>query len=254
MILEVVLRSCLVCGLLMLAKSPAGAAAQAGTWRITSGAWAPWVKAPSGALSNVSLQGSTLEFAAGRIIGPAPLGCAQAVYEFVVTPAEGLFQGGLPEPANSSARAVGVTYLPVMTLSVGCDTGVFDYHFVSADQLLTALDNVVWTMTAEVQRKRRFLSTELAAQIDSYFKQPLPADEPPPINGDPFTNSQEYPERFTIAGGETAADTARVRVIFRVGQRNRPMDVMLRRVADHWLVDDLRYEDGMTFRELLSTG
>jgi hypothetical protein len=203
-------------------------------------------------------------------------------YEFVVTPAEGLFQGGLPEPANSSARAVGVTYLPVMTLSVGCDTGVFDYHFVSADRLLIALDNVVWTMTAEVlpsgpdavvlalltehmthdmgftvetaQRKRRFLSTELAAQIDSYFKQPLPADEPPPINGDPFTNSQEYPERFTIAGGETAADTARVRVIFRVGQRNRPMDVMLRRVADHWLVDDLRYEDGMTFRELLSTG
>ena len=264
----------------MLALATDGAAQQhAGTWRITAGAWAPWAAAARGSLSNATLRDRTLEFTPGQVIGPAPLGCARAEYDYVVTPAEGLFQGGLPEPAAAAARAVGVTRLPAMTLSVRCESGVFDYHFAAPDRLLVALDNVVWTlnrvqqpdgpgavvqvllsehMTGDmgftavtVARKSRFLSAELSNMIGSYFRQPRLADEVPPINGDPFTNSQEYPNRFTIARVETNGSGATVRVIFRDGVRERPVVWLLRRVGSQWLLDDLRYDDGKTFRALL---
>jgi hypothetical protein len=266
--------------LILVSCLAADATAQTGRWRIASGVQAPWVAAAGQTLTNAALRGQILEFATGRVTGPAPLGCSSAVYQFVVTPAEGLFQGSLPKPAEAAARALGVTSLPVMTLSVNCSTGVFDYHFVAANRLLFALDNVIWTLTAAVQPprgptavvqefliehmthdmvftaatlrpKQRFFSQDLTARIAAYFARPLPTDEPPPINGDPFTNTQEYPDRFTIGGSETADDTARVRVLFRIGPRNRPVDMLLRRVANQWRIDDLRYEDGATFRALL---
>ena len=76
-------------------------------------------------------------------------------------------------------------------------------------------------------------------------------DEVPPINGDPFTYSQEYPSRFTL--GRPGADAAQavVPVSFSDGSRTRRVDYVLRRDGGGWRVDDLRYDDGGTLRGLL---
>jgi hypothetical protein len=260
---------------------PVGAEGQqpGGVWRIARGMAAPWVT-PSTVEVDKGRIGERVEFAAGRVIGPQPLACNQAAYDFGVTPAEGLFQGNLPAPAARSARASGVARLPVMTLHVACGGGAFDYHYTAADVLLTALDNVVWRLetvtppdgphavvqelllehmtgdmgfTPELVRpKRRLLSPELNALVNAYFARTMPENEPPPINGDPFTNSQEYPTGFRFGDVVSEDSSARVTVAFVHVGRTRPVTVLLRRVTGAWLIDDLIYEDGMTFRALLT--
>jgi hypothetical protein len=267
---------------LLLLPLHAAARQDVGRWRIESGVWGPWVESPRQTLNNPALRGRELEFQVGRVMGSDPLRCAKAEYEFVRTVLEGLFQGSLSRPYGAEARSAGIPRLPLMTLSVRCDSGVFDYHFVARDKLLVALDDVVWTLTRlrapegpdavvlamlfvhmtgdmaftpqTVALKRNFLTADLANLIAAYFKQPRPADEVPPINGDPFTNSQEYPDRFTIGRVEAGGSTATVPVVFRdVTPRERPVKVMMREIGGRWLIDDLRYEDGKTLRELLQS-
>jgi hypothetical protein len=225
-----------------------------------------------------SLSG-TVEFLRDRVAGPPPIGCSGARYELVVTPAEGLFQGSLPAPAEQSASAMGITHLPVMTLRVTCDSGAFDYHLIAPGTLLLGLDGVARRLenrsTAEtpeavVQRlltehmthdmgftpalvapKRAFFTTGLNAAIDAYFALPLPEDEVPPIDGDPITSTQEYPSRFTLNAAVVDGAATVVPVVFSDGVRTRRVDFVLARDAGRWRVDDLRYEDHTTFRELL---
>jgi hypothetical protein len=261
------------------AWQPAAAQHPAGTWRIAEARMAPWAASRHGPLPNTALRGRTIEFTEHRVAAPQPLGCARGTYEYVVTPAEGLFQGVLGETAAEAARALGIRALPVLTLQVTCDAGRFDYHFVARDTLLTALDDVVWTLVPVRQpntpaaavlwllqthltgdmgfsagtaaARRSHLSPELYRQIEAYFAQPFPEDEPPPINGDPITDSQEYPSRFTFGGIRTTASRSLVTVHFGGNGYERPVIVLLRRMQGRWLVDDLRYEDGTTFREAL---
>lgn len=249
-------------------------------WRIVDGFVAPWAQAGGAAPDAAALQGSRVEFAADRVVGSAPLACDDAAYELAVTPAEGLFQGSLPAPAEASARAVGVPRLPVLTLQVSCDGGVFDYHFVTSDTLLVALDNLIWRLAPEpgsptpagavrelllehmtgdmgftpalLAPKRRWLSADLATRIEEYFARSRPADEVPPINGDPFTDSQEFPTRFRLGDVRADGDAAEVRVIFSDAYREWPVGMRLRRIADAWLLDDSVYRDGSTFRGILS--
>lgn len=256
------------------ADTPAIDAAAFGSWRFVAARSAPWAAdGPPG----TELMGARVAFGATEIVAPAPMGCANATYEFVVMTAEGFFQGGLPAPADSIARALGMR-VPALTIQVTCDTGVFDYHHIDGDTLLLALDNVVWTLAPEadespativrrllaahmsgdmaftpeaVATKRAYLAASLADSIAAWFAVPWPTDEPPPINGDPFTDSQEYPDRFRFDGVEVAGDRATVRVAFSDGTRTRPVEFILLREGSEWVVDDLRYEDGSTFREML---
>ena len=102
-----------------------------------------------------------------------------------------------------------------------------------------------------VARKRNWLTPGLNQEIDTYFRQPFPADEPPPINGDPFTNTQEYPTTFQV--GEAVMDGVRanVPVVMTIGATRRTVRAQVVRQGSGWLVDDLIYEDGSTFRALL---
>ena len=102
-----------------------------------------------------------------------------------------------------------------------------------------------------VARKRNWLTPGLNQEIDTYFRQPFPADEPPPINGDPFTNTQEYPTTFQV--GEAVMDGVRanVPVVMTIGPTRRTVRAQVVRQGSGWLVDDLIYEDGSTFRALL---
>ena len=248
-----------------------------GDWRIVSGVAAPWVASPDGVVVSKALAGKTLTFGIGGVTGPHPLGCAGAGYQFVMLPGEGLFQGGLPTPVEASARRAGIATLPALTLQVSCEKGLFDYHLVAPGRLVTALDNVVWTLDASkgaaattpeavvarlladhfthdmgftkesAARKRGWFTSGLNRKIAAYFAAPFPEDEPPPIDGDPITNSQEYPTRFAIARAIVNGREAKVRVQFSDEGRTRPTEFLLRRGDSGWRVDDLVYDDGTRF-------
>ena len=247
------------------------------TWRVGKGVVAPWAK--PGAATGAKLAGQAIIFSADRVTAPHPLGCGKARYEYVLSPAEGLFQGGLPAPAVPSARKAGIAHLPALTMRVSCDSGTFDYHFTAPGKAVIGLDNMVWPLArtgspaaaeesaiaflqahmtqdmaftpATVARKRALLSADLAAAIAAYFRQPMPENEPPPINGDPFTNSQEYPDRFVP--GRAAGSGTRTIVPVRFGddKQGKVVEFELVKIAGQWRLDDVRYEDGATLRGLL---
>lgn len=118
-----------------------------GPWIVSEGRPAPWVP-PSLAqtIDESILLGSPVEFGTTEVSSPSALGCRDARYEKKDLPAEGLFQGHLPPPAQESASSLGISKLPVPTVRVTCATGVFDYHQVSPDKLLIAVDSVIWTL------------------------------------------------------------------------------------------------------------
>lgn len=122
-----------------------------GTWRIVSASPAPW--ADSDLASTAEAQafiGQEIVFQPDRVEAPAPLGCANATYGSVGLPPEGLFQGSLdPASAEADAASLGIEG-EAETLQVTCDTGVFDYHS-AGDDLLTALDNVIYTLERQEQ-------------------------------------------------------------------------------------------------------
>lgn len=255
-----------------------------GEWRVIRGVVAPWAGETAGRPAS-GWVGRTLEFQTNRIGGPAPFPCEDARHTPIRQPAEGLFEGGLPEPAARSAEALGVAPGDVEGVRVICSAGSFDFHLVDADSALFGLDNVVWTLVrapaalasagaaeAVVQRfleahyagemgflpdsvaaKREFLSDALAQRIATYFAQPFPEDEPPPINGDPFTDSQEYPTRFIVGRATTAADgRAEVPVRLADAYVERTIVYVLAGESGAWRIDDLRYERNARFSDDLA--
>lgn len=266
--------------ILCLAFTQANAAELDGTWRIAQSQAAPWGKPDSSA---ANLRGRRLKLQADRLQGPGVLSCAHVVTEPTSYPAEGLFQGKLPAPATQAAQALGITYFPVTGVRLRCDTGVFEFHQVDADTLLLGLDNQVLTLSraagalaaatapeGRVQRlleahfsgdmgfhpagiapKLRWLSAHLTQRIAAYFNRPQRADEVPIINGDPFTDSQEYPVRFAVGKAEITQHRAQVPVRFADGFRERVVVFLLVREKAVWQVNDLRYEHGDTLQKLL---
>ncbi len=103
-----------------------------------------------------------------------------------------------------------------------------------------------------VARKRHRLTADLYREIEAYFARPADPNEAPVINGDPFTNTQEYPSSFEVREGiQLDTNKARVPAIMTVGPEQRTVQVDLVHEALGWLVDDLVYEDGSTLRAQL---
>jgi hypothetical protein len=251
-------------------------------WRIDTGRLAPWAEPGTVNLVNPELAGQFIRFEGNRIVAPHPLGCTDAHVEFVVAPAEGLFQGGLPAPAQAAATALGIAELPLLTWRVNCSTGTFDYHLVSAQQALLGLDQVVWTLQATasdgspeavtldllrdhmthdmafteatIRHKAGYLSAGLLQAIAGYFALPDSPEEAPAINGDPFTDSQEYPASFVLGEAAVQGSRATVPVLFQDFDRQKRVEMVLQHAGSGWLIDDLRFADGMTLRDLLQSG
>lgn len=247
-------------------------------WRIGQGLAAPWAAAAR-VSPRSGLAGQHVRFSATSVAAPDPLACGKPRYEYVLSPAEGLFQGMLPSPTAQGARSLGISHLPLLTLRVTCDGGVFDYHLVSQDKALLGLDNIVWPLIrrsgkatpehvvlalfqshlthdmaftpASVTRKHAYLTEGLRAAIAAYFRRPVAQDEAPPINGDPFTNTQEYPRRFVPGRASIGGRRAVMPVQFGDDAASRVVEVLLHQSGRRWRVDDLRYEDGGTLRGLL---
>lgn len=104
---------------------------------------------------------------------------------------------------------------------------------------------------ASVARKSRWLSAEFLKQLNAELNRPPNPDEAPAIDGDPFTNSQEYPRRFVVGKAEIRGDATRIPVTFTGNGGRRTVAVKLRNTPEGWRVDDLVYEDGKTLRGLL---
>ena len=256
-----------------------------GDFRVSRGIAAPWMES---ALPPAALQswiGKPVSFSATRFSNPAFPDCGEASYEIGMRPPEGLFQGVLPAPAKDAAARLALTQDTIASVTVTCDAGLFDLHWATPDALLLGLDNVIWVLdrspgalagdaTPEhivqamlerhfagdmgfsresVAAKREFLSDSLQASIAAYFAHPHPADEPPPINGDPITDAQEYPVLFSVQAARREGDLVLVPVRYDDGYRSRQVQFVLRQAGDAWRIDDLRYEYGGTLREALST-
>lgn len=249
-------------------------------WRIERGVVAPWASPAVRVPPAGDFSGKALSFKGSKVVGPAPLACSQAEYEFVALPAEGMFQGNLPAPPDAAARKLGVGDLPVLSMQVRCDGGLFDYHLASRDTMLLGLDNSVWTLartapdaspesavlellrvhlshdmrfdSTSVAPKQPHLTRNLREAITGYFQQPLPVDEVPPIDGDPFTDSQEYPARFVLGSARIDGARALVPVRWQDDSRSWVVEMVLLQEGGSWRVDDLGYERAESLRTLLA--
>ncbi len=108
---------------------------------------------------------------------------------------------------------------------------------------------------AAVAERSKWLAPDLLATCRAYFARPKPPDEVPDIDGDPFTDSQEYPTRFRLGETEQGADRAVVPVVLSwPGGATRTVHVHLARIHDAWLVTDVAYASGPSLRTLLGEG
>jgi hypothetical protein len=256
-----------------------------GRFRVSRGIAAPWLAPPAPAPDTRAWLGAGVEFGPRHFAAPAGLGCDDVRYATDRRPAEGLFQGGLPPPAPPAAARLGLVALPVPSIDLTCSTGTFDLHWATPDALLLAIDNVVWVLdrspgarapagTPEhaVQRlleahfagdmgfdagtvaaKREQLAPTLQAAIADYFAQARPEDEVPPVNGDPFTDSQEYPVLFSVRDAVPRGAQRQVPVRFDDGYRARTVVFELAAGDAGWRLEDLRYEHGGTLLQSLAT-
>jgi hypothetical protein len=253
----------------------------AGEWRISQASTAPWWKdaAPP---PREAWVGMRVVVGPGRIDAPGALGCSNATFQSGVFPLEGLFQGNLPVPQRNAALSLAIVSDSVSSTQVNCSTGIFDYHHVTPQTMLVALDNVVWTFSRtrgalaaadtpegtvqrmleahfandmgflpeNVQRKRDWLTPELAGAINAWFALPGSRSDVPSINGDPFTDTQEAPARFSVQASRTSRKRATVPVRFAVGTNDRELAYELLKDNGGWRLDDIAYDEG-SLRELL---
>jgi hypothetical protein len=224
-----------------------------------------------------------VRFDADRVAGPAALACGHARYQQVSQPAEGLFQGHLPAPAKGAAERLGIVRFPLPAVRLACDKGSFDFHRVDRETMLTAVDNVIWTLTQAsganaqpstpsgvmqaflerhfagdmgfdrktVAAKQQWLTDTLARAVARYFARPSRPDEAPAIDGDPFTDSQEYPTRFAVSEAQLRSTVANVSVRMSDGYRDRNIVFVLHQQRGQWRIADVRYDRGPTFLALL---
>lgn len=256
-----------------------------GTWRVTRGVVAPWVTDQKSRPDTTSWLGKTLRFDANKSTGPDVMSCGNSRYETTSVPAEGMFQGTLTKDAKAEAMEVGVSKFPIPGTSYTCDTGIFEFHYPDSTSALLAMSNAIWTLDRSagamadatspsgvvqrfleahfagdmgfdkksVARKAKFMSTSLNTLMTRYFAVPANPNEAPDINGDPFTNSQEYPTRFSVSAATTNAAASTVRVRFSDAGRVQTITYSLKLADKVWRIDDLKYQDNSSFRAQLTS-
>jgi hypothetical protein len=245
-------------------------------WRLVETLAAPWGQP----LSPAWAKGTPLRTGPRAFLGPSPLHCARAAYSFARSPAAGLFEGSLPEPAQQSAAALGIPD-GIVTQRVACDNGSFDLHRTADGRLWLALDNAVmrWERVSAasspeatvqllllqhmggsmaisrdgIAAQSAWLTQSLAKQWQEWFERTAQSDEVPALDGDPYTDSQESPETFTIAPARVRGQQADVTVTYDGSQiEPYPVHFLLKRASGSWRVDDLRFRDGELLTRLLA--
>lgn len=246
-----------------------------GKWRITRGVVAPWTDEAGAGAPSLAI-GSTVAFGKSYVSGPHPIGCRHARYETTEVPTEGLFQGaGI---SSNDAISLGLAGEKFQGVSVSCDAGVFEYHRANENSFVFALDNRIWTLDRSpgtkasaaspegvVQRfleahfagdmgfwpsaidgKRGYFTKALNEKMTAYFGRITDPDEAPEIDGDPFTDSQDYPARFFVRSDDKAKTGVLVPVDYSDAFTRKTVGYSMKREGGRWLIDDLLFEDNIT--------
>lgn len=100
-----------------------------------------------------------------------------------------------------------------------------------------------------LRAKRAWLVPELYDLLVYERRRPLPPDEVPYLNGDPFTDSQEYPTSFRVGRATAAARSAEVEVTFDWKSEGRVVaqrqyTLILLRLSNGWKIADIISRDG----------
>lgn len=275
-----------VIGVMLLAlMSPARAAVDTwfGRWMLQQAQQAPW----EGGYGGKRVLPPRLALQLGKDLARVPgmPDCTAPAYSLIESPPEGLFQGGLDVDgrAAASARALGFVEGATPGLRIDCANSTLDLHQLDAETLIFALDNVLYTASrspgalaedegpAAAQTllvshlagdlgftealwtdKAAWLSQALAASLRAYFAAPWPEDEVPPINGDPLTDSQEYPTRFAVGAATVEGQRALVPVQFADGWQVWRVALELVVEDGGWKLDEVRGRDGSGLRAVLA--
>ncbi len=120
------------------------------------------------------------------------------------------FEGNVRE--SSGARTLGLSEVPVRGVRIRCGSGLFEFHVADDMHLLVEIDKAIWT-----------LDRSPGALADSA------------ITGDPLTDTQEYPTRFSV---QRATVTKSLRY-------------MLQSTPSLWRVSVIAYDEGITLTGLL---
>lgn len=252
-------------------------------WRITRVVSAPWAESEGSRNESERLIGHGIRFAAESVEGPGVLHCDHPAMEKTSYGAEGMFQGNLPKPANAALEELGIGHLPRPGVRLICSTGLFEFHYVDPDTMLTALDNQILTLSrsggtqatesspeGRIQRflelhfggdmgftperanaYRDWLSRRLERAVADYFAKPASPDEVPAVDGDPFTDSQSYPTRFSVGQATVSGDHAEVPIRFSDAFSDRTIVYVLLREGSNWQLDDVRFDGAESFANLL---
>ena len=113
-----------------------------------------------------------------------------------------------------------------------------------------------------IQLRRRFLSPELYDLLLKELKRQAAArkahpDEAPYFEGDPLTDSQEYPDSFRIGTAEVTGEAAKVTVTLQWsartsrGRDKRDIVVELTKGGSGWLINDVVNNQGIKLRDEL---
>ena len=113
-------------------------------------------------------------------------------------------------------------------------------------------------LRANVERRRRWLTPELYGLMVNEFRRAAAhrkthPDDVPFVDGDPFTNAQEYPDTFRAGRAAVRGDAAEVPVTFRwrATAETKTVRVELRRRKGRWLISNLTPEGGADLLKLL---
>lgn len=113
-----------------------------------------------------------------------------------------------------------------------------------------------------IQLRKRFLTAELYALLakelnrQAAYSKAHP-DEAPDFEGDPFTDSQEYPDSFhvgtVVANGDRAKATVTLNWSGKTsrGTDTRKITVEIVRLGGGWLIDDIISNEGSSLRDEL---
>ena len=110
-----------------------------------------------------------------------------------------------------------------------------------------------------VQQRKRFLTPELYGLLVGEIKRQgayskAHPDEAPDFEGDPLTDSQEYPDGFRVGKADGSRDAVKVTVTLlwsartSRGRDKRDIVVEMTRSGQAWLINDVFSKDGTSLR------
>ena len=100
--------------------------------------------------------------------------------------------------------------------------------------------------------RKGWLSPELFGLLAAELKKPTSPNEVPLIEGDPFTDSEEYPKSFKVGDASIQTDKASVPVTLIWPDEKTSVTVKLVLASGEWRIDDVVYGPEDSLRKLLN--